>query len=212
MRLTMELLSATSASTSACAARTRCRCARCAASAASTSAPAASAACAVRVASCSLSLDAARRWLPASSAARCAAAGGSGAAAGGGGDDGSVGGQARGPRAFFAGVCGLLPSRRDHGAAALRFALDAPCAAAGLTRAPERREALQPTLRALVAALWRSRLAGEAACAGGADPLLSCHVTLRFRDGAALQLGPDLVARLAAAHAAAPSEHQASPA
>jgi hypothetical protein len=100
------------------------------------------------------------------------------------------------------------PPRRARAPTALRFVLRAPFAAAELTAAPASREALQPTLRALVAALWRSRLADEEARRGGDAPDLACHVTLCFSDGIALALGPDFVARLAAAHAAAPSEQQ----
>ena len=90
----MVLLCATSASTSACADLTRSMCARCDASAARMSFPAASAACAVRDASCSRSVDAASRWLPCSSAARCAA-GAAGCAVRCGGGERSVATAAR---------------------------------------------------------------------------------------------------------------------
>ena len=103
--------------------------------------------------------------------------------------------------------------RRVRAPVALRFVLRAPFASAALCTAPEGREALQPTLRAVVAALWRSRLADEEARRGDGHghvaALAACHVTLCFEgDGTALTIGPEFVARLAAAHAAAPSEHQ----
>ena len=118
--------------------------------------------------------------------------------------------------ASAAAAMAMLPPavmRRVRAPVALRFVLRAPFAAAALNTAPEGREALQPTLRAVVAALWRSRLADEEARRGehAAAALAACHVLLCFDgDGAALSIGPDFVARLAAAHAAAPSEHQVS--
>jgi hypothetical protein len=99
--------------------------------------------------------------------------------------------------------------RRAKRITTLRFVLHVPFACAALTADVGRRAEMHTLLQSCVCALWRSRIVDEEhhAPGGAADP--SCFLTVVFADGRALtDLGGGLVARLASAHQAAPSESQ----
>jgi hypothetical protein len=100
------------------------------------------------------------------------------------------------------------PPRRAKRASTISFVFQSPARMADVCTDLDQRARMHDLLQTCVCALWRSRVVDEDHQRAHGSAELLCTLTVVFADGAVLQLGGALVSLLAAAHQAAPSEHQ----